>query len=125
MESPIKIPREPVESSNIASIGYDVAKQILAIHFKNGAVFNYAPFTQDQMLAFYTSESKGRYFAQHIKGKIPGTKCTGDCPKCGDKNGWIGETCTDCGCAPYEETRKRDGQHSTEASRSDADGVRQ
>ena len=113
MEGPIKIPREAVESSNLASIGYDVDKQIVAIHFKSGAVFNFAPFTPDQMLEFYTAPSKGSYFAKNIKGKIPGTKCTGDCPKCGDKHGWIGERCTDCGCADYEEVRKANGEQRT------------
>jgi hypothetical protein len=101
----LKIPREALESSNISSAGYDSQRQILAIEFKGGAVFHYAPFTLEQLGAFYSAESKGKFYAQHIRGKIAGEKMTGDCPKCGDKNGWLGETCTDCGCAVYADTR--------------------
>src|SRR3954468_10948189 len=102
----LKIPRETLESSNIASAGYDSGKQILAIEFKSGAVYHYAPFTLEQLGEFYSAESKGRFYATHIKGKIAGEKMTGDCPKCGATNGYLGETCDDCGCAVYVDTRK-------------------
>jgi hypothetical protein len=102
----IRIPLEAIESSNLSAFGYDVEKQILAVQFKSGAIFHYAPFPQEQMWEFYNALSKGTYYATHIKGKVHGQKMTGECPKCGDKNGWIGDTCTDCGCAAYEDTRR-------------------
>lgn len=98
-----KIELEPLESSNLAGAGYNKDKQILALQFKDGAIFHYAPVSLEQATDFYGAESKGRHYSQHIKGKIAGQKMTGTCPKCGDKHGWIGETCSDCGTGVYED----------------------
>lgn len=103
-ELPLRIGLESVDSSHIAAYGYDAGKQILAVQFKStGVVFHYASFPLDQALAFGAAESKGRFYAQQIKGKYTGRRMTGPCPACHDE-GWIGETCTDCGCDKYTET---------------------
>lgn len=101
----LKIPREVLTSSNIASAGYDPERSILAIEFTSGAIYHFGSVTLEDAVAFYGSESKGRYFNQQIKGKFPGAKVTGDCPACGDRHGWIGETCDACGCADYMDGR--------------------
>lgn len=61
--------RIPVESSNIASIGYDEDSNTLEIEFHNGGVYQYfdVPFqVYDDLMS---AESKGIYLAQQIKGK--------------------------------------------------------
>jgi hypothetical protein len=102
------IPMEPVESSNLSAIGYDPERSILAVAFKSGAIFHYATIDQALFFEFYNSLSKGSFYADNIKGKMPGQKMTGECPKCGAKNGWIGETCADCGCEVYMDTRRHE-----------------
>lgn len=102
------IPMEAVESSNLSAIGYDQDKHILAIQFKSGATYHYVSVASDQFFEFYNALSKGTYYSENIKGKLPGQKMTGECPKCGAKNGWIGETCADCGCEVYMDTRRHE-----------------
>lgn len=93
-----RIPLEDVQSSNLAAIGYNDVKQILAVQFRSGAIFHYAPVSEDLFRAFCQAPSLGTFYAKEIRGKVSGQKMTGTCPKCGAM-GWIGETCTDCGCA--------------------------
>lgn len=96
----IRIDRETLESSHLESAGYDPTRQILAVEFKTGRIFHYAPVTPEQAFAFYSAPSKGRHYSQQIKGKIPGERMTGPCANCGEE-GWIGDPCTDCGTAVY------------------------
>ena len=59
--------RIPVESSNIASIGYDEDTNTLEIEFHNGGVYQYfdVPFlVYDGMME---AGSKGKYLGQQIK----------------------------------------------------------
>ena len=61
----------PVESSNIAAVGYE--GNVLTVAFKNGSVYTYAgvPLTIYQSLL--NAPSKGQYLAKEIKGKFPHT----------------------------------------------------
>ncbi len=96
----IQIPLEPVTSTNLDAIGYDLERSILAVRFKSGIVFHYASVPTGAALALFEAESKGRCYSKDIKGKYPGERMTGPCAKCGDE-GWIGERCSDCGCGDY------------------------
>jgi len=62
----------PVESSQIAAVGYDTATRTLAIQFKSkkgvGNVYHYDNVPADVHQAFVAAESKGRFFGAHIKG---------------------------------------------------------
>lgn len=98
----LKIPREPVTSSTLASVGYDVDRQILAVEFHSGHIYHYAPVSPDVARDFVTAESLGGYFGRQIRGHLPGEKMTGACTKCGDAPGWIGDVCEDCGTATYQ-----------------------
>lgn len=100
-----KIPLVPIASSNLAAVGYNEAKRILAIEFKSGAIYHYAGVPEEVAGEFAVAESRGKFYAAHIKGKYQGQKMTGPCPNCGD-SGWIGETCQDCGTAEYIDTFK-------------------
>lgn len=63
--SNVEMPRTPVESSNIKSIGFD--KNTLQVEFTNGAVYNYTPITEDCYKELMSAESKGEYFYQNIR----------------------------------------------------------
>lgn len=97
----IRIELEHVESSTIKAIGYDMVRRILAVKFETDAIRHYAGVPQEVALEFYSAPSKGQYYNLNIRGKYEAEPMTGDCPKCGARNGWIGDTCEDCGCAEY------------------------
>lgn len=59
--------REPVTSSNIASIGYDTNTKTLEIEFKHMGVYLYYNVPNAVHKELMGAESKGKYFAQHIK----------------------------------------------------------
>lgn len=62
--------REYVDSSMIGSIGYE--NSILEIEFKsNGQVWQYFDVPEHVHHAMMSSDSKGKYFHSHIKGKYP------------------------------------------------------
>ena len=65
-----RIPREPVASSVIASVGYSKRRQILEIEFLNGAIYRYFSVPRSAYHHFMAAESKARYYDQHIKGNF-------------------------------------------------------
>lgn len=59
--------RQPVSSSNLASVGYNSAAESLEIEFKNGLVYEYynvPQFIYDQLMQ---APSHGIYFNANIK----------------------------------------------------------
>lgn len=60
--------RITVQSSNVASIGYDSVKRILEVEFKGGAVYQYDGVPISQYEAIMVAPSVGRYLNDHIKG---------------------------------------------------------
>lgn len=65
--------REKVESSMIASIGYDQAKETLEVEFKKGgAVWQYTNVSAQRYHALMQSDSAGKYFLSVIKPNCPG-----------------------------------------------------
>lgn len=97
-----EIPREPVASSNIASIGYDAPTETLAVEFQRGHVYHYAGVSVAFLDRFKTADSLGRFYAEHIRGKFESELMTGVCPACLDI-GWVGRDCVDCGTRKYAE----------------------
>lgn len=61
--------RTAVESSNIASIGYDPATQILEVEFKSGGVYSYRKVSDDIYRSLMKAESKGSYFHKAIRNR--------------------------------------------------------
>lgn len=59
--------RESVESSNIASIGYDAGGRILEVEFHDGGVYDYFDVPPEVFTDFMAASSKGQYFHRHIK----------------------------------------------------------
>ena len=62
--------RQPVNSSNIDSVGYDPDKNILQIKFKSGGIYNYHDVPKRIYTTMIAAPSKGKYFHQEIKGNF-------------------------------------------------------
>lgn len=60
----------PVESSQIAAIGYDAATLTLGITFKQGGHYRYAAVQPEDFEAFRTAPSAGRHFDKFIRGRF-------------------------------------------------------
>jgi hypothetical protein len=61
--------RQPVNSSNIASIGYDQATQILEVEFLNHTVYQYFNVPLPVYEALIGAGSHGTYLNAHIKSQ--------------------------------------------------------
>jgi hypothetical protein len=64
------LPRQPVVSSDIASVGYDEASQTLEIEFHATGIYRYFSVPKPVFDALLTTPSPGKYFLQQIKGKF-------------------------------------------------------
>ncbi len=69
------ITMQPVESSQIHSIGHDAPTNTLAIRFKSyrgdaTSLYHYDNFTAEDFAAFKSAESIGRHFGQLIKNQV-------------------------------------------------------
>lgn len=63
--------RAAVQSSNIASIGYDANFSILEIEFKGGEVYQYTGVPPHHHAGIMAADSHGKYLNTNIKGKYP------------------------------------------------------
>lgn len=59
--------RTPVKSSNVKSIGYDMAAQELEVEFNSG-VYVYSDVPPQVYSELMAAESAGKYVAANIKG---------------------------------------------------------
>ena len=59
--------RFPVESSNLASVGYDPESAVLEIEFKSGGIYEYSGVPQSVYDDLMNAASKGKYFHRYIK----------------------------------------------------------
>lgn len=58
----------PVQSSNLAAVGYDPETLTLSIQFQSSPrVYNYRKVPEDEYQALMAAQSVGRYFIQNIK----------------------------------------------------------
>lgn len=67
--------RKPVESSNIASIGFEAGPPaVLEIEFKGGGVYQYTSDDDKVVKQHYddlmAAQSKGKHFTQHIRRDV-------------------------------------------------------
>ena len=63
----------PIKSSNIRSVGYDIAIGELFIAFNSG-VYTYANVNQQRYLGLLNAESAGKFLASDIKPNHEATK---------------------------------------------------
>ncbi len=64
----------PVESTNIAAVGHDAARNELHVHFKNGTRYVHADVHRLFFQNLLQSPSKGKYYGERIKGIFPHRK---------------------------------------------------
>jgi hypothetical protein len=57
--------RAPVESSSLASVGYQGA--VLEVEFRNGGVYRYIDVPEEVHRRLMSAESKGRFFNFEIR----------------------------------------------------------
>jgi hypothetical protein len=62
------IPRQPVESTALAAVGYSKRHHILEIKFMNEAVYRYLDVAPSVYRDLMSAESKTRYYNMNIKG---------------------------------------------------------
>jgi hypothetical protein len=65
-----EIKRQPVESSVLASAGYDAAKRLLEIEFHSGAIYRYLEVPEEIYRRLLAAESKGHFFGASIRDKF-------------------------------------------------------
>lgn len=63
------IPMTPVESSQVAAVGYSPERKTLAVTFIHGAraIYHYEQVEPQVHADFISAASIGKYFGQHIK----------------------------------------------------------
>ena len=66
---------KPVQSSQIALVGYSEPDKVLRIAFTRNAAYQYFPVEKSVYDELMASDSIGSYFSQHIKGN-ENYKCT-------------------------------------------------
>lgn len=59
--------RQSVESSNLASIGYDAEDEILEIEFNHGGIYQYFDVPENVYDELMNASSHGQYFDINIK----------------------------------------------------------
>lgn len=64
---------QPVSSSNITHIGYDPEEKILAVKFKDGALYHYHDCEKDAHEALISAKSIGSHFHTNVRGSY---KCS-------------------------------------------------
>lgn len=64
-----QIKLSPVDSSQVAGVGYDSESKTLAVQFKYGlkAIYHYHEVEPQTYADFMADESKGVFFKEHIK----------------------------------------------------------
>ena len=61
--------REPLNSSNLAEVGYDSPTQTLEVYFKNGRTYQYFDVPERIYNDLRTAGSPGGYLNREIKGQ--------------------------------------------------------
>ncbi len=65
-----EIQRRPVQSTVIASVGYEAKGRILELEFQSGAIYRYIDVTEDIFRRLLAAESKGQFFGANIRNKF-------------------------------------------------------
>ncbi len=59
-----------VESTTLATVGYDNAQSVLQLEFRSGGVYRYFDVPAAVHAALLQAPSKGKYFRQSIRGRF-------------------------------------------------------
>ena len=61
--------RSAVTSTTFSSLGYDPVRELLEAEFLHGGVYRYYHVPEAVWMNFLAAESKGGYFARHIRDR--------------------------------------------------------
>jgi hypothetical protein len=61
----------PVESTTLATVAYDEARELLQLKFRSQSIYHYLGVPAIVHHALLNAPSKGRYFNQAIRGRFP------------------------------------------------------
>lgn len=61
--------RQPIKSSIIAEVGYNVAHQTMEVLLSNGRTYRHWPITPSEFEQFMKAESKGAVYHSITRGK--------------------------------------------------------
>lgn len=59
--------REPVQSTNLASVGYELESSTLEIEFHSGGIYQYFQVPSEIYEGIMNAGSKGKFFDLYIK----------------------------------------------------------
>lgn len=65
----VRIKRQAVDSTNLASAGYDRDARVLEIEFRSGVIYRYLAVQPEVFENLMSAASKGRFFVREIRGK--------------------------------------------------------
>lgn len=65
------ITRNPVQSSNVMSVGYDESSQTLEVEYKDGSVYQYYNVPASVYAELLATSSVGKFIHQYIKNAYP------------------------------------------------------
>jgi hypothetical protein len=77
------IPRQRVDSTAIAKVGYSKRRHILEIEFTNHAIYRYLDVPSSVYRDLISAESKARYYDFNIRGKYRSVRVS---PRINDKS---------------------------------------
>jgi hypothetical protein len=60
---------QPVNSSNLAGIGYDADTHTLTIEFRSGGTYEYYDMEEQVFEGLRSASSLGQYFQENIRGR--------------------------------------------------------
>jgi hypothetical protein len=67
----------PLESTILAAVSYDQARQVLRLEFRSRAVYGYFDVPPEVYQNLMAANSKGSYFNRNIRGRFPHRKLAG------------------------------------------------
>lgn len=59
--------RNQVDSSSLASVGYDEENEILEVEFNHGGIYQYFDVPKEEYEALMNAPSHGRYYSLNIR----------------------------------------------------------
>ena len=63
--------RAPIESTSLASVGYDPSGKVLEVEFQGGRVYRYFGVPRRRYQELLEADSAGRFLNTRIKGFYP------------------------------------------------------
>jgi hypothetical protein len=71
----IDMDRQPVSSTSLRSVGYDLKNHTLEIEFQSGEVYDYLDVPREVYVELMHADSHGLYFIQNIRDQYRYEHC--------------------------------------------------